>query len=315
MTLRGSRGIGSASIRRRVLPVVALAAGAFALAPAVASADVVVPDDQIVQGSQCVGLDCVNDEAFGFASQIYKENNNRILFNDTSASPGFTTRNWGLIANSNASGGADYFGLMDLGADGTDVTGPGIYPFKVAAGAGDNALSIESGGDVGLGTDAPDRDLEIKRQDTPTIRLDQDGTGGFTAQTWDVAGNEANFFVRDVTGGSRLPFRIRPGAPTSSVDISANGNVGIGIASPSAPLDVQRGNGTAKVRIAETDATASLRNLVDLGQQRPRQHQLHGHQPGHPPDLARGNRRRRRQRLPDRHAGFGRSAARHRSVG
>src|SRR6185369_3843988 len=55
---------------------------------------------------------------------------------------------------------------------------------------------------------------------------------GFTAQTWDIAGNEANFFVRDVTGGSRLPFRIRPGAPTSSIDIDASGEVGIGTASP-----------------------------------------------------------------------------------
>ena len=37
--------------------------------------------------------------------------------------------------------------------------------------------------------------------------------------------------MRDVTGGSRLPFRIRPGAPTSSIDITADGNVGIGTAS------------------------------------------------------------------------------------
>jgi hypothetical protein len=64
------------------------------------------------------------------------------------------------------------------------------------------------------------------------MRLEQNSGGGFTAQTWDIAGNEANFFVRDVTGGSRLPFRIRPGAPTSSIDIAASGNVGIGTASP-----------------------------------------------------------------------------------
>ena len=35
-----------------------------------------------------------------------------------------------------------------------------------------------------------------------------------------------------MTGGSRLPFRIRPGAPTSSIDINASGNVGVGTASP-----------------------------------------------------------------------------------
>jgi hypothetical protein len=56
-----------------------------------------------------------------------------------------------------------------------------------------------------------------------------------------MAGNEANFFVRDMTGGSRLPFRIRPGAPTSSIDISASGNVGIGTASPGAALSVVSG--------------------------------------------------------------------------
>jgi hypothetical protein len=74
--------------------------------------------------------------------------------------------------------------------------------------------------------------------DTPAMRFEQNSGGGFTAQTWDVAGNEANFFVRDVTGGSRLPFRIRPGAPTSSIDINASGNVGIGTASPGSSLDV-----------------------------------------------------------------------------
>ena len=67
--------------------------------------------------------------------------------------------------------------------------------------------------------------LLLKSPDTPGVRLEQTGTGGYTPQTWDVAGNEANFFVRDLTGGGRLPFRIRPGAPTSSLDISATGDV------------------------------------------------------------------------------------------
>jgi hypothetical protein len=81
-------------------------------------------------------------------------------------------------------------------------------------------------------------DLHIATSDTPAHRLEQTNAGGFTAQTWDIAGNEANFFVRDVTSGSRLPFRIRPGAPTSSIDIAANGNVGVGTGSPDAQLTV-----------------------------------------------------------------------------
>ena len=104
--------------------------------------------------------------------------------------------------------------------------------FEVDAGAPANSLRVSSTGRVGIRTGTPVLDLHITTSDTPAHRLEQTNAGGFTAQTWDIAGNEANFFVRDVTGGSRLPFRIRPGAPTSSIDINASGNVGIGTASP-----------------------------------------------------------------------------------
>jgi hypothetical protein len=62
-----------------------------------------------------------------------------------------------------------------------------------------------------------------------------------------------------VTGGSRLPFRIRPGAPTSSIDISASGNVGIGTASPSNKMDVVTSGATTALAIkADTDRIAQL---------------------------------------------------------
>ncbi len=70
---------------------------------------------------------------------------------------------------------------------------------------------------------ALDKSFMVRNTDTPVVRLDQTNGSGFTPQIWDVAGNEANFFVRDVTGGSKLPFRVRPGAPTSAIDIGANG--------------------------------------------------------------------------------------------
>src|SRR5207237_8374188 len=109
-----------------------------------------------------------------------------------------------------------------------------------------NALYLDSTGRVGFRTSVPVLDLHTNTGDTPAFRFEQNATGGFSAQTWDVAGNEANFFVRDVTGGSRLPLRIRPGAPTSSVDISATGKVGIGTASPGSNLHVS-GIATADV--------------------------------------------------------------------
>ena len=114
----------------------------------------------------------------------------------------------------------------------------GTVPFTVVGPAPTNSLFVASTGKVGLRTATPGLDLHISTSDTPAQRLEQTNSGGFTAQTWDIGANEANFFVRDVTGGSRLPFRIRPGAPTSSVDINAAGNVGVGTASPGVKLHV-----------------------------------------------------------------------------
>ncbi|MCU1263684.1 MAG: hypothetical protein JWM21_2 [Acidobacteria bacterium] len=225
------------------------------------SPDDVIPDDLIVQGSACVGLDCVNGEVFGFDSIRIKENNTRIQFDDTSTSAGFPTNNWQIRANSSASGGASFLSFVDQGATGNSETGTIV--FEVDAGAPANSVKVDNTGRVGLGTGTPVLNLHINDSDTPATRLEQNNSGGFTAQTWDVAGNEANFFVRDVTGGSRLPFRIRPGAPTSSIDISADGRVGIGTASPTKALDVVKtGTDTttnhAVVKVRTTTSSAGF---------------------------------------------------------
>jgi hypothetical protein len=120
---------------------------------------------------------------------------------------------------------------------------------QVNAGAPANSIKVDSTGRLGLRTATPVLDVHANTGNTPAIRLEQNNGSGFTAQTWDIAGNEANFFVRDVTGGSRLPFRIRPGAPTSSIDINASGQVGIGTASPSTKLEVVASSIADGVRI------------------------------------------------------------------
>jgi hypothetical protein len=191
--------------------------------------DQVIADDLIVQGSACVGLDCVNNESFGFDTIRLKENNTRIKFDDTSTTAGCPANDWQLTAN-DACGGASKFSIED-------ITGSKV-PFTITAGAATNSIFVDSTGRLGLRTSTPVLDVHISTSNTPAMRYEQTNAGGFTAQTWDVAGNEANFFVRDVTGGSRLPFRIRPGAPTSSIDIAASGQVGIGTASPSQKLHV-----------------------------------------------------------------------------
>jgi hypothetical protein len=248
-------------------------------APKVSIADQVIPDDLIVQSSICTGFDCVNNESFGFDTIRLKENNLRIKFEDTSVGT-FPTNDWQLTANDSASGGASKFSIED-------ITGSKV-PFTITAGAATNSIFVDSTGRVGLRTSTPVLDLHIHTSNTPAVRLEQNSSGGFTAQTWDVAGNEANFFIRDVTGGSRLPFRIRPGAPTSSIDINSSGDVGMGTASPSEKLHVSEnvdansfilmqnpntGTNAAAVLRAQSDvaivnlqAHASTRTIARFGQ-------------------------------------------------
>ena len=193
----------------------------------------VIATDLIVQGSECVGLDCVNGESFGFDTERLKENNLRIHFNDTSVSASFPSNDWRIVINDTNNGGDNYFAIEDATA-GTQV-------FRVDAGAGNNALRVDSQGDVGIGTSNPVVELHVADGDSPTLRLEQNGSSGFTPQTWDVAGNETNFFVRDVTNGSQLPFKIKPGADSNTLVIDSDNQVGIGILTATAKLDV-RGN-------------------------------------------------------------------------
>jgi hypothetical protein len=186
--------------------------------------DQVIPDDLIVQSSTCTGFDCVDGESFGVDTLRLKENNLRINFLDTSSSAGFASNDWRIIANEQPSGGANMFAIEDSTA--------GRNLMTIEAGAPSNSLYVDSTGNIGFQQSAPGLDLHLTTSDTPALRLDQSNAGGFTAQTWDIGGNEANFFIRDLTGGSRLSFRIRPGAPTSSIDINSSGQVGFGTASP-----------------------------------------------------------------------------------
>jgi hypothetical protein len=204
--------------------VLALMLGATLITSGKAKADFVIPDDLIVQGSACVGLDCVDGESFGFDTIRLKENNTRIKFDDTSTGAGFPNNDWQLTANDSASGGLNKFSIEN--------TTVATVPFTIVGAAPTNSLFVDNAGRLGIKTAVPGLNIHISTGDTPAQRFEQTSASGFTAQTWDIGANEANFFVRDLTGGSRLPFRIRPGAPTSSIDVSAAGNVGIGTASP-----------------------------------------------------------------------------------
>jgi len=225
------------------------------LATANTFADQVILDDLIVDGSACIGFDCVNGESFGFDTIRIKENNLRIRAQDTSSSASFPSNDWQITFNDSANGGANKFSIDDI--DG------GRTPFTIEAGAPSHSLYVDDGGRLGLGTSTPVVDVHIKSGNTPTLRLEQDGSSGFTPQTWDVAGNEANFFVRDATNGSTLPFRIFPGAPSNALNIEAStGHVGLNTTSPDASLHIAKPSASA-IAIESTDGTHRWDFVID----------------------------------------------------
>jgi hypothetical protein len=119
-----------------------LAACVVVAAAAPARADVVVADDNVVQGSLCAGLDCVDGEPFGPDTLRLKENNTRLVFSDTSTAPGAPATSWEITANDTASGGQSYLGVLDVNS--------GLRGLRALAGSPADTLVLAPGGLVRL---------------------------------------------------------------------------------------------------------------------------------------------------------------------
>jgi hypothetical protein len=216
-----------------------------------ASADQVFQDDVIVVGSLCAGQDCANGESFGFDTIRMKENNLRITAQDTSSASSFPSTDWRFVFNESTNGGANKFAVQNVTAN--------KVPFQIFGDAPDNSLVVNSAGRVGFGVVNPIVNLHVAGGNTATLRLEQNGSAGFTPQTWDIAGNEANFFVRDVTNGSALPFRIEPGTASDTLYLAKEEQVGINTKSPGATLHVKESTGAfATVLLLENNGPMAM---------------------------------------------------------
>ncbi len=242
--------------RRAAVAAGAIVAGVALIAAPIVYADIVHPDDVIIQGSACVGFDCVNGESFGFDTIRIKENNLRIKAQDTSNTASFPTQDWQITFNDSSNGGANKFAI-----DAIDPVARTM--FTILSDAQAHALFLTSNR-AGFGTNTPVVEVHIVDGDTPTVRLEQDGSSGFTPQIWDMAGNETNFFVRDVTNGSALPLRIQPGAGSNSLFIANDGDVGMGTSSPGQDLEIVD-NANPRFRLNQPDATNKLWDIGHIG--------------------------------------------------
>jgi len=80
-------------------------------------ADQVILDDLIVDGSQCVGSACTDNEAFSFDTILYKSDDPSVRFQDTSSSASFPTSDWEFGFSDENSTVIPYFYLKDLDSD------------------------------------------------------------------------------------------------------------------------------------------------------------------------------------------------------
>ncbi|REJ75164.1 MAG: hypothetical protein DWQ36_06350 [Acidobacteria bacterium] len=99
-------------------------------------------------------------------------------------------------------------------------------------------LSVEPSGQVGIGTTTPSQELHIDSPDGGDIRLTRNGGAG---SNWffGITGGDDRIGIQDHSSGiSPSILSIQQGAPPTSLEITSNGNIGIGTASPAAKLHV-----------------------------------------------------------------------------
>jgi hypothetical protein len=142
------------------------------------------------------------------------------------------------------------------------------------------AMTIDSSGNVGIGTDAPNSNLSVLKNQTSDTAIEVSNLGSVGATTTasfllsETPGTPKGWFRRYRDGTARTSigydgsFIIESTAGTERMRIDSSGNVGIGTSTPSSKLDIQQGTAgnIISAEFDNTDYTANNRNAIKIRQ-------------------------------------------------
>jgi hypothetical protein len=139
------------------------------------------------------------------------------------------------------------------GSTGNNLTLDSYWTNDIMSWAGD--------GNVGIGTASPNTQLQINNATDPKIRLESNESGSKRLDLWIDGGTAIGYIAADQSA-SQLAFKT---AGTERMRITAAGNVGIGVSSPSSALDI-RGSGNVDImsKIINTGQTSDGRKTEFL---------------------------------------------------
>lgn len=147
-----------------------------------------------------------------------------------------------------------------------DATQAFNQPIRASLESPTDAITIQPTGLVSLGV--PFSKIDPFGLAIAPIKLRVPGSMFFdqkdpTDSAW-VAGTAGDFFsVSDVSTGN-IPFRVERDAPTDSLKVTSNGNVGMGTSVPETSLHILRDDETAQLRVEEASPTTKRRKMLEL---------------------------------------------------